>query len=75
MMRHRERHRAERIGWLPAAVLGANAALLCLAALGALAARAGGACPWIGSVRVLFWSAAAMAATTAVGALFGTRVA
>jgi vacuolar iron transporter family protein len=49
--------------------------LLCLAALGALAARAGGASPWIGSVRVLFWSAAAMAATAAVGALFGTRVA
>jgi VIT1/CCC1 family predicted Fe2+/Mn2+ transporter len=49
--------------------------LLCLAALGALAARAGGASPWTGSVRVLFWSAAAMAATAAVGALFGTRVA
>jgi VIT1/CCC1 family predicted Fe2+/Mn2+ transporter len=49
--------------------------LLCLAALGALAARAGGASPWIGSARVLFWSAAAMAATAAVGALFGTSVA
>jgi VIT1/CCC1 family predicted Fe2+/Mn2+ transporter len=48
--------------------------LVCLAALGAIAARAGGASAWLGAVRVTFWSAAAMAATAAVGSLFGTAV-
>jgi VIT1/CCC1 family predicted Fe2+/Mn2+ transporter len=48
--------------------------LVCLAALGAVAARAGGASPWRGAARVVFWSALAMAATAAVGKLFGTRV-
>ncbi len=48
--------------------------LVCLAALGALAARAGGAPAWVGAVRVAFWSALAMAVTAGVGALFGTRV-
>jgi VIT1/CCC1 family predicted Fe2+/Mn2+ transporter len=45
--------------------------LVCLAALGALAARAGGARPAIGAGRVAFWGALAMAATAAVGRLFG----
>ena len=48
--------------------------LACLAALGALAARAGGASAWIGATRVAFWGALAMAATAGVGALFGTTV-
>jgi VIT1/CCC1 family predicted Fe2+/Mn2+ transporter len=48
------------------------ASLVCLAGLGALAARAGGARPTIGAARVLFWGALAMAVTAAVGALFGT---
>jgi VIT1/CCC1 family predicted Fe2+/Mn2+ transporter len=48
--------------------------LVCLAALGALAARVGGASAWIGAVRVAFWGALAMAATAGVGALFGTTV-
>ncbi len=48
--------------------------LLFLAALGYIAARAGGANPLIGAVRVTFWSAIAMAATYAVGALFGAVV-
>jgi VIT1/CCC1 family predicted Fe2+/Mn2+ transporter len=48
------------------------ASLVCLAGLGALAARAGGASPTIGAARVLFWGALAMAVTAAVGALFGT---
>ena len=52
----------------------AGVSLVCLGALGALAARAGGASPWIGAGRVAFWSALAMAATAGVGALFGTRV-
>jgi len=35
----------------------------------------GGASPWVGAGRVAFWGALAMAATAAVGALFGTAVA
>jgi vacuolar iron transporter family protein len=48
--------------------------LLCLAALGALAARAGGAPALIGAWRVAFWGALAMAATASVGRLFGAAV-
>ena len=48
--------------------------LMCLAALGALAARTGGASPWVGAGRVAFWGALAMAATAGIGALFGTTV-
>jgi VIT1/CCC1 family predicted Fe2+/Mn2+ transporter len=50
------------------------ASLVCLAGLGALAARAGGASPWVGSRRVAFWGAFAMAATAGIGKLFGTAV-
>ncbi len=50
------------------------ASLVCLAALGALAAGAGGASPWVGAGRVTLWGALAMALTYAVGALFGTSV-
>lgn len=52
----------------------ASASLICLASLGALAARAGGASAWIGAARVAFWGALAMAVTAGVGALFGTAV-
>jgi vacuolar iron transporter family protein len=45
--------------------------LVFLAALGALAARAGGAGLVTGAWRVTFWGALAMAITAAVGALFG----
>lgn len=48
--------------------------LICLAALGALSARIGGAPAWLGTARVTFWGAVAMAATAAVGILFGTSV-
>src|SRR5262249_13260849 len=48
--------------------------LLCLAALGAIAARAGGAPAPVGAGRVAFWGALAMAATAAVGRLFGATV-
>jgi VIT1/CCC1 family predicted Fe2+/Mn2+ transporter len=44
-----------------------------LALLGAVAARAGGAGVMVGTIRVLFWGAIAMALTAAVGALFETR--
>lgn len=50
----------------------AGASLLCLGSLGWLAARAGGARPVIGTVRVVFWGALAMGITAAIGALFGT---
>jgi VIT1/CCC1 family predicted Fe2+/Mn2+ transporter len=49
-----------------------GASLICLAGLGALAARTGGASAWIGAARVAFLGALAMAATAGVGALFGT---
>ncbi|HMC78690.1 MAG TPA: VIT1/CCC1 transporter family protein [Vicinamibacterales bacterium] len=49
----------------------AGASLACLVALGALAARAGGAPAGIGALRVGFWGALAMAVTAAAGALFG----
>jgi len=45
--------------------------LVCLAVLGAVAARAGGARVSVAAVRVTFWSALAMGLTTAVGAMFG----
>ena len=48
--------------------------LICLAAMGTLAARSGGASPWVGALRVTFWGAVAMAATAGIGALFGTTV-
>jgi VIT1/CCC1 family predicted Fe2+/Mn2+ transporter len=57
---------------LPFLVSGAS--LVCLAALGALAARTGGASPWVGAGRVAFWGALAMAATAIIGKLFGTAV-
>ena len=57
---------------LMVAVVGAS--LVCLAALGALAARAGGAPMAMGAWRVSFWGALAMGLTSAVGALFGAAV-
>jgi VIT1/CCC1 family predicted Fe2+/Mn2+ transporter len=45
-----------------------------LAALGVLAARAGGAPAARSTLRVAFWGALAMGLTAAVGALFGTTV-
>jgi VIT1/CCC1 family predicted Fe2+/Mn2+ transporter len=57
---------------LDAAVAGS--ALVFLALLGAVAARAGGAPPVRAALRVTLWGALAMAVTAAVGALFGTVV-
>ena len=51
-----------------------GASLVCLAALGAIAAHTGGASPWVGGVRVAFWGALAMAATAVIGKLFGATV-
>jgi VIT1/CCC1 family predicted Fe2+/Mn2+ transporter len=49
----------------------AGMCLLFLAALGAIAAQAGGAPRLRGAMRVTFWGAAAMMATALVGRLFG----
>jgi VIT1/CCC1 family predicted Fe2+/Mn2+ transporter len=46
--------------------------LLCLVALGASAAAAGGAPMSVGAARVTVWGVLAMLATAAVGRLFGT---
>lgn len=49
----------------------ATTSLVFLASLGAVAARAGGANPWLGAWRVTFWGALAMAVTAGAGSLFG----
>lgn len=48
--------------------------LLGLCLTGAVAARAGGAPPVRGAIRVMFWGALAMAAAAGVGRLFGAHV-
>ena len=58
--------------WLIPAVSGAS--LVLLAALGALAARAGGANMFRSVVRVTFWGALAMAITAGIGRIFGVIV-
>ena len=50
----------------------AVSSLVFLALLGAVSARAGGAPPVTGALRVSFWGALAMVITAGVGALFGT---
>lgn len=50
------------------------ASLICLAALGAVGARIGGANVWRAAVRITFWGALAMALTAAIGHLSGTAV-
>jgi VIT1/CCC1 family predicted Fe2+/Mn2+ transporter len=49
--------------------------LIFLAALGGLAAKAGGANMWKGASRVAFWGVLAMVATAGVGSLFGIAAA
>lgn len=48
--------------------------LICLAALGAIGAHAGGAGKLRPTLRVLFWGAMAMAVTAGVGHIFGVNV-
>ena len=66
------------VAWLSPATamipLVSGSSLLCLALLGGLAARAGGANIVKGAGRVILWGALAMAATAIIGALFGTVV-
>lgn len=56
---------------IPAVAIGS---LISLAGLGAVAANAGGANMLIGSLRVLFWGAIAMAVTAGVGHIFGASI-
>jgi VIT1/CCC1 family predicted Fe2+/Mn2+ transporter len=56
------------------ALVVSGSSLLFLAALGALAARTGGAPLLRSTARVTFWGALAMGLTAGVGALFGTVV-
>lgn len=56
------------------AVAVSGVSLVCLAVLGGLAGRAGGASAWVGAARVAFWGALAMAVTAGVGTLFGVAV-
>ena len=52
----------------------AAVSLVCLAALGALAAVIGGASVAVGAARVTIWGALAMVVTSASGRLFGVGV-
>ena len=64
------------IVWAPARFMQpaiAATSLLCLGALGGLAAQAGGAAPLRGAIRVVCWSALSMAAAAGVGALLGAN--
>ncbi|KOR43532.1 nodulin 21 [Xanthomonas oryzae] len=56
------------------AAVTSTVALLGLALTGAVAARTGGASGLRGALRVMFWGAAAMAATAAIGQLFHVQV-
>ena len=65
------------VGMAPAAHIApvvAVGSLAALAVLGAVAARTGGAPIVSGAVRVLLWGTLAMAATAAIGRLFGVAV-
>jgi VIT1/CCC1 family predicted Fe2+/Mn2+ transporter len=55
----------------PSVIVVSGISLICLVALGALAARTGGASAIVGAARVGFWGALAMAITAAVGRAFG----
>ena len=58
--------------WLLAIV--AATSLACLAVLGGVAAKIGGAAVLKGALRVMFWGVLAMGITTGVGIVFGTKI-
>jgi VIT1/CCC1 family predicted Fe2+/Mn2+ transporter len=63
---------AAAVAPLPDVIIVVSAtSLVCLAALGALAARTGGASVATGTMRAALWGALAMAVTAGVGTLFG----
>ncbi|WP_445928508.1 hypothetical protein [Marinomonas sp. TI.3.20] len=84
-MPHLQPHRQNRVGWLRAAVLGANDGIVStsslisraarqqtphLAILGAISTYLSGAKMVIGIARVSFWGALAMSVTALVGFAF-----
>jgi len=73
---HPELHRTDRIGWLRAAVLGANDGIVSTARLvvGVAAANGGNSEILVAGVAGLVASAMSMAITAAVGALSGAVV-
>lgn len=73
---HPELHRTDRIGWLRAAVLGANDGIVSTASLvvGVAAANGGNSEILVAGVAGLVAGAMSMAITAAVGALFGAVV-
>jgi VIT1/CCC1 family predicted Fe2+/Mn2+ transporter len=58
----------------PSVIVVSSVSLVCLCALGAVAARTGGGSVIVGAARVGFWGALAMALTASVGRVFGTAV-
>jgi VIT1/CCC1 family predicted Fe2+/Mn2+ transporter len=58
--------------WLLSIV--ALTSLACLAILGGVAAKIGGAAVLKGGLRVMFWGVLAMGITTGVGIIFGTKI-
>ena len=81
MMRHHEYHRTHRVGWLRAAVVGADDGIVSTASLivGVAAAESSPANVLVAGTaglvaRVTFWGALALALTAGVGALFGRAV-
>jgi VIT1/CCC1 family predicted Fe2+/Mn2+ transporter len=74
---HRETHRTDRIGWLRAAVLGANDGIVSTASLvvGVAAANSANSDILItGVAGLVAGGVLAMALTAGVGALFGATV-
>lgn len=55
-------------------LLVALGSLVCLAGLGMIGARLGGAPAWRATARVMFWGALAMATTAGIGRLIGTAI-
>lgn len=76
MRSHDERHLVARIGWLRAAVLGANDGIVSTASLilGVAASGAERASLLRPVARVVFWGALAMALTAGIGRLVGTAI-
>jgi vacuolar iron transporter family protein len=60
------------LDWMNTMVMGST--LVLLGALGSIAGRLGGASLVTGAIRVMFWGAVAMGATSLVGRLFGASV-
>ena len=65
-MKYNHVHKADRIGWIRAVVLGAND--------GIVSAHVGGASKMKGGLRVLFWGVLAMLVSNAIGSLLEVKL-